>query len=119
MHLEEFEALRRLYLSKLPETIAAMRAAAAVLATEGWERSALESLRHLAHRLAGTSGLYRLPALSRSAGYLEDIVKRLLTAPTWPPPSPPAEIETLVKAVHRTARNETRQARPSAPASGG
>jgi CheY-like chemotaxis protein len=113
VHLEEFETLRRLYLSKLPETMAAMRAAAAVLAEEGWDRSALESLRHLAHRVAGTSGLYRLPALGHSAGILEDIVKRLLTGSTWPPSSSPAELETLVKAVDRTARSETRQARSS------
>ena len=116
IHLEEFELLRRLYLDKLPATITAMRAAAAVLAAEGWDRSALESLRHLAHRMAGTSGLYRLPALGRSAGMLEDIVKRLLTGPTWPPSSSPAELKTLVKAVDRTARSETRRARSSAQA---
>ena len=116
---EEFETLRQLYLGKLPETIAAMRAAAAGLAAEGWDRSALESLRIEAHRMAGSSGLYRLPALSRSAGALEEIVKRLLTGPTWPPSSSPAELTTLVKAVDRTARSEARQARPSArPPSG-
>ena len=111
---EEFETLRRLYMAKLPETIAAMRAAAAGLAAEGWDRAALESLRIEAHRMAGSSGLYRLPALSRSAGALEDIVKRLLTGPSWPPSSSPEELKTLVKAVDRTARSETRQARPSA-----
>ena len=51
------------------------------------------------------------PTLGRSAGVLEDIVKRLLTGPTWPPSSSPAELETLVKAVDRTARSEARQAR--------
>jgi CheY-like chemotaxis protein len=118
IHLEEFETLRRLYVGKLPETIAEMRAAAALLADEGWDRTTLESLRHLAHRMAGTSGLYRLPALGRSAGALEDIVKRLLTGPTWPPSSSAAELKTLVKAVDRTARNETREARPTARAPG-
>ena len=113
IHLEEFETLRRHYVGKLPETLAAMRAAAAVLASEGWDRSLLESLRHLAHRMAGTSGLYGLPALARSAGTLEDIVKRLLIGPTWPPSSSPAELKTLVKAVDHTARSETRQAQPS------
>ena len=115
IHHEEFETLRRLYVSRLPEMIAAMRAAADVLDAEGWDRSALESLRHLAHRIAGTSGLYRLPDLGRSAGVLEDIVKRLLTGPTWPPRSSPAELKTLVKAVERTARSETKPTRPSAP----
>ena len=115
IQLEEFENLRRLYLSNLAETIAAMRAAAAGLAAAGWDRPTLESLRHLAHRTAGTSGLYRLPAVSRSAGALEDIVKRLLTEASWPPSSSPAELQTLVKAVERTARSETKQTRPSAP----
>jgi len=114
IHHEEFEELRRVYVGKLPETIASMRAAAAVLAAEGWDRAALESLHLVAHRMAGASGLYRLPALSRSAGALEDIVKRLLSGPTWPPPSSSAELQTLVKAVVRTARSETRPTRPSA-----
>ena len=60
-------------------------------------------------------GPKRLPDLGRSAGALEGIVKRLLTGPTWPPSSSPAELKTLVKAVDRTARSETRQARPPAP----
>jgi CheY-like chemotaxis protein len=116
IHLEEFETLRRLYLAKLPETIAAMSAAAATLGAEGWDRPTLESLRDLAHRMAGTSGLYGLPALGRAAGMLEEIVKRLLTGPTWPPKSSPAELKTLVKAVDGTARSEMRHARPTARA---
>ena len=119
IHLEEFEALRRLYLSNLPETLAGMRAAAAGLAATGWDRPTLESLRHLAHRTAGTSGLYRLPALSRSAGVLEEIVKRLLSGPNWPPSTPPEELQTLVEAVDRTARRETRQTRPPVRAAEG
>jgi two-component system, OmpR family, response regulator len=114
--VEDFETLRQIYLDKLPETIAAMRAAAAVLAEEGWDRSALDSLRHLAHRLAGTSGLYRAFALGRSAAALEDIVKRLLAEPAWPPASSPAQLKTLVKAVERAARSAMREPRPAGPA---
>ena len=77
-HQREFEALRRAYIGELAEKMAAMQAAASALATEGWDRSLLESLSHLAHRIAGSSGLYRLSALSRSAGALEEIVNRLL-----------------------------------------
>ena len=55
-------------------------------------------------RLAGSSGLYRMSELSRSAGILEHLVKRLLTGPTWPPASSPAELTTLVKAVGRPPR---------------
>jgi CheY-like chemotaxis protein len=116
-HQREFEELRRAYLRGLPEKIGAMRAAAAVLATEGWDRATVESLYHLAHRMAGSSGLYHLSALSRSAGALEGVVKRLLSAPTWPPSASTRELAMMVTGVDRAARNEMRLARPSAPGS--
>jgi CheY-like chemotaxis protein len=112
-HQREFEALRRAYIGELAEKMAAMQAAAEALATEGWDRTALESLSHLAHRIAGSSGLYRLSALSRSAGALEEIVNRLLNGPTWPPVSSPADLARLVEAVDRTARTETNLVGPT------
>jgi two-component system, OmpR family, response regulator len=105
-HQREFETLRRAYIGELAEKMGAMQAAAAALAREGWDRSVVESLRHLAHRIAGSSGLYRLSALSRSAGALEEIVNRLLHSPTWPPASSAADLARLVQAVDRTARSE-------------
>ena len=105
-HQREFEALRRAYIGELAEKMAAMQAAAVALATGGWDRPSLETLAHLAHRIAGSSGLYRLSALSRSAGALEEIVNRLLNGPTWPPGSSPADLARLVEAVDRTARTE-------------
>jgi DNA-binding response OmpR family regulator len=109
----EFEDLRHTYLSELPHKIAAMRSAAALLATKGWDRARLESLFHLVHRMAGASGLYGLPALSHSAGALEVIVKRLLNGPAWPPPESPAQLRILVKAVSRAARSEASQSPPA------
>jgi two-component system, OmpR family, response regulator len=106
-HQREFEALRQAYIGELAEKMAAMQAAAVALATGGWDRPALESLAHLAHRIAGSSGLYRLSALSRSAGALEEIVNRLMNGPTRPPGSSPADLARLVEAVDRTARMET------------
>jgi hypothetical protein len=50
--------------------------------------------------------------LSRSATILEEIVKLLLSGPTWPPASSPRELTTLVKAVGRTARTEARLTSP-------
>jgi CheY-like chemotaxis protein len=105
-HPWRFEALRQAYVDELAIKIAAMRAAGAIVTTEGWDRSAVESLFHLAHRMAGSSGLYGLPALSRSAGALEEVVKRLLSGPSWPPSSSPLQLAALVKAVERAARRE-------------
>src|SRR6185436_4711036 len=113
-HQRQFEELRLAYVAQLPEKIEAMRQASRAMVEAGWDREAAQSLHDLAHRMAGSSGLYRLNALSRSAAALEEIVKRLLGAPSWPPSTSPVELARLVKAVDRTARNEWRQARSSA-----
>jgi CheY-like chemotaxis protein len=111
-HQTEFELLRRAYIGELPEKMNAMQSAAAQLAAGGWDRSVLESLSRLAHRIAGTAGLYRLAGLSRSAGALEEIVNRMLSAPIWPPASAPSDLARLVQAVERTARAEAGQPAP-------
>jgi two-component system, OmpR family, response regulator len=105
-HRREFEALRRAYLGELAEKLRTMEETAAALAAGGWDRSRLELLHHLVHRMAGSSGLYRLPELSRSAGALEGILKRILGGTTWPPSTSPAALTTLVRAVRHTARTE-------------
>jgi two-component system OmpR family response regulator len=106
-HEREFEVLRRAYIGELAEKMRAMQAAATTLATEGWDRAVVESLAQLAHRIAGSAGLYRLPALSRSASALEEIINRLLSGPTWPPASASTDLASLVRAVDRAARNES------------
>jgi len=113
-HRREFETLRSSYIGELAEKMTAMQATAAVLAAEGWDRSALQSLAQLAHRIAGTAGLYRLAALSRSAGALEEIVNRLLSGPIWPPDSSPSNLARLVQAVGRAARAEAGSAAEAA-----
>ena len=105
-HRREFENLRSSYVGELAEKMRAMQATAGVLAAEGWDRSALQSLAQLAHRIAGSAGLYRLAALSRSAGALEEIVNRMLRGPAWPPAGSPSDLVRLVQAVGRTARAE-------------
>jgi two-component system OmpR family response regulator len=110
VHRREFDELRREYVRRLPGKLGSMREAAASLAAQGWQRPHLESLYHQVHRMAGTSGLYQLPALSRSACALEEILKRMLDAPGWPPPSPPRQLVTLVKALARSAGREARPA---------
>jgi two-component system OmpR family response regulator len=118
-HRREFETLRSSYIGELAEKMRAMQAAAAALATEGWDRSVLESLSQLSHRIAGSAGLYRLATLSRSAGALEEIVNRLLSGPTWPPPSSPSDLARLVQAVGRTARAEAGGVDSPASSAGG
>jgi len=105
-HQREFESLRRTYVMELPDKMEAMQAIAAELAAGGWDRARLESLSHLAHRIAGSSGLYRFGGLSRSAAALEDVLNRMLGAPVWPPSSNPADLPRLVQAVSRAARAE-------------
>jgi CheY-like chemotaxis protein len=109
-HRKEFDILRRTYAEELAEKIDAMQAVAGTLASGGWDRTTLESLYLIAHRLAGSSGLYKMENLSRAAGALEDILKRLLADAVWPPPSSPVQLTTLVKAVGQAARAEARRA---------
>jgi CheY-like chemotaxis protein len=111
-HRRQFEALRLAYVGQLADKIEAMQAAAETLAAGGWDRPTLEALHLLVHRMAGSCGLYRLNELSRRASALEEIVKRLLSAPSWPPAGSPADLTTLVKAVSRTARAEAGTAPP-------
>ena len=113
-HDREFEALRQTYAQELTEKIGAMQTAAITLANAGWDKPAVESIYLLAHRMAGSSGLYRMEALGRAAGALEGIVKRLLSDAMWPPAKSPLELVTLVKAVGQTARKEARLARQAA-----
>jgi len=108
VHRREFDELRREYVRGLKQKLGSMRQTAASLAAQGWQRPHLESLYHQVHRMAGTSGLYRLPELSRSASALEEILKRMLDAPSWPPPSPATQLVMLVKALERTAGREAR-----------
>src|SRR5205814_8534849 len=92
----EFEALRRVYVAELPDRIAAMQAAAESLAAGGWDRDTLDVLFRLAHKMAGSAGLYRMPGLSRAAGALEAGLKRL-PGPPAPPPGSSPEVPTLFK----------------------
>ncbi|HET8644041.1 MAG TPA: Hpt domain-containing protein [Vicinamibacteria bacterium] len=103
-HSEEFEAQRRAYLAELSEKLGALQASAAALVRDGWDRSALESLYHQAHRIAGSSGVYGLDGLSHASSVLAERVKALLDSSTWPPTSSPRELATVVAAVKQAGR---------------
>ena len=107
----DFDDLRGAYLSELPAKTDAMAALAAALVAGGWHKPTVESLMQMAHRLAGSSGLYRVDGLARAAGILEAMLKRLLEAPRWPPSRPPDDVATLVKALARCVPGGARRAR--------
>jgi two-component system OmpR family response regulator len=106
-----FHDLRGAYESELPERTDAMVALAAALVAGGWHEPTVESLMQMAHRLAGSAGLYGVDGLARAAGILEAMLKRVLEAPRWPPSRPPDDVATLVKAVARCVPGEARRAR--------
>jgi two-component system OmpR family response regulator len=108
-----FDDLRGAYLSELPEKTGAMATLAAALVAGGWHKPTVESLMHMAHRLAGSSPLYSVDGLAGAAGILEAMLKRLLQAPRWPPSRPPDDVATLVKALARYVPGGARRARPA------
>lgn len=102
---EPFDALRSRYVAQLPGTLGTMATLADGLVGGGWQRATVESLVNLAHRVAGSAGLYGLDAVSRAAAILEAMLKRHLAGP-WPPSRSPAEVATLVRAVAKAAPRE-------------
>jgi len=110
-HPRNLDDLRDTYLSELPEKTDAMAALAAALVAGGWHKPTVESLMHMAHRLAGSSALYGVDGPARAAGILEAMLKRLLEAPRWPPSRPPDDVATLVRALARCVPGGARRAR--------
>ena len=105
------------FLLELRERLDAMGALAASLAAGGWQRPGAQALLETTHRVAGSSGLYGMAALSQAAGVLEGHLRRALEAP-WPPSRPPADVVTLVKAVTRHAPRRTRTRSAPTPTGG-
>ena len=101
--------LRAEYAAELRATTREMARLAAALVAGGWDRPLARSLADMAHRLAGSSGLFGLPAVAGAAATLEAMLKRALDG-EWPPARPAADVATLVKALARGApgRSSTR-----------
>ena len=102
-------ALRADYAAELRGTLSEMARLAAGLAAEGWDRPATRVLADMAHRVAGSSGLFGLPAVSQAAKVLDAMLKRALEG-EWPPPRPATDLVILVKALAKGApgRSSTR-----------
>ena len=117
----ELQDLRGHYGTELAGRLQAMEALGRTLVADGWSRPAVEELFALAHRMAGSAGLFGLDAVATAAGVLESLLKRLLDDPRWPPARPPAEVMTLVRAVaaaaprHAPPAGPRRRTRPNSP----
>ena len=106
------ENLREDFMSDLRDKVDAMTSLARSLVARGWDKGTTQSLLEMAHRMAGSSGLYGLEDLSRASGVLEGMLKRALDAPRWPPARSPGDVATLVKALARHAPRARRRRRP-------
>jgi HPt (histidine-containing phosphotransfer) domain-containing protein len=102
--LRQLEALRKSYVSELPAKIRSVEEAATAL--ERGDPGALEALFHLVHRLAGSSAIYRFPALSIAARRLEDVLARLRETPPAPVGASPAGIRGLVGALREAVERD-------------
>ena len=65
--------LQRTYGSALPARAAEMARAVEALGLRRDDRRALQALRHLAHRLAGSAGICGFPNVGELAGRIEDL----------------------------------------------
>ena len=100
--------LRPLYATELAGKLRSMEAVARTLTAEGWSRPGVEELFVLAHRMAGSAGLFGFHAVAAAAGVLASMLRRRLDDAGWPPARSPAEVMTLVRAVAAAARRGPR-----------
>ena len=92
----EFHALKRAYLSQVPERVRALETVARAALEEG-RASDLEDFRTLAHRLVGSAALYGLPSLSAAARALEGFAASLASEERTACPGRRAELDSLLK----------------------
>ncbi|HEY9097104.1 MAG TPA: PAS domain S-box protein, partial [Hydrogenophaga sp.] len=69
--LEELQALRRVYVQRLPGLMEAITSGFQALAENPWDREAGITLHRMVHSLTGTSGTYGLREVSQAARQLE------------------------------------------------
>lgn len=67
------QALQRAYTSELAARVASVAEAADTLRIGRKDRPGLQTLRHLAHRLAGSAGICGFTALGEAASRIEDV----------------------------------------------
>jgi two-component system, cell cycle sensor histidine kinase and response regulator CckA len=69
--LHELQALRRVYVQRLPDQLEAMATAFHALSVGPWDHNAATALHRMVHSLSGTSGTYGLRDVSQAARQLE------------------------------------------------
>jgi chemotaxis protein histidine kinase CheA len=105
---DTMQVLTEAYERQMPERLREIDEAGATLMVR-WDQEALDALYHLAHRLAGSAGIYGYTGLSAAAGALEDFV----VAARDDPSSPQGDrdrLRALVDAVRLVAAAERRPA---------
>ena len=85
---ERFAALQSQFFVKLAERVEALDALVGDLekaATAETAKSALRSMQEIAHKLAGSGGMFGAPAVSEAGRDLEEVCERAAAAPGDPP----------------------------------
>lgn len=78
--LQRLRELQCKYRTELPDRIADVVRAARAISAASDKAGSLQMLATLAHKLAGTSGIFGFPEVSRAAGALERDAERLIDA---------------------------------------
>ena len=97
---DTMQVLTEAYDRQIPERLRDIEKAVLVL-TARWDRDALDAIYYLAHRLAGSAGIYGYTGLSAAAGALEDFVVAAMEDPS--PQGDCDRLRTLVDAVKLVA----------------
>lgn len=109
------EALRRRYVTELPEKAGSIQEALADLEAHGWDRERLQSFCLLVHRLTGSASMYGFGAVGATAAELEAVATGLSEG-VAPPPSSRTQLTALVeRLVSEAARADLTTARGAHP----
>jgi diguanylate cyclase (GGDEF)-like protein len=75
---QKLNALQQEFIKKIPISICEIKECWYRLNLEKWQRQNAETLHHLVHKLAGTSLVYNLPEVGKSAKNCEVLIKKVL-----------------------------------------
>jgi hypothetical protein len=116
---EALAALRRAYASELAGRLRAVDRCAAAVCALGWDAERLQPLQDLAHRMAGSAGVYGFAAVSAAAAPLEAFAERALGWRGAPARGARHELGRLLRGLRRACVAEGLSARDTAPPPGG
>jgi chemotaxis protein histidine kinase CheA len=102
----ELDALRRSYQEELPDKMGLIAGAVEALRRGGWNKSDLQALYLLVHKLTGSAAIYGFDGISRAAGDLETWALAALDGGL--PATRRAELRPLVTALEDAFRSPSR-----------